>query len=940
MLKFFRNFSLLLLTAIFHISFATPIPPNKNLGTIHTSHFEIVYYAEQQDLAKHYAVQFEKAWIFLQGLFRTMPSERIVVVLNDSTDISNGFATRVPYPYIMLYPVLPDLNESISEYDAWSLELAVHELAHVLSFEPAHGVMKSLRTIFGNIVAPNLLLPTWWKEGLSVWAETAISEGGRLRSIYQESMLRAWYGEKNFQDFTIAQANEALPEWPWGARPYVFGSLVMSSLLEKQGEDTLKELVERHGSRVPFMFEGATKPLTGQTYEEIYSESLQDWESRASHQIEELSQEPFDNIVQISTGDLVVRSPTISSDSQYIAWVGQDERPEGRLKLSSLLGGGRIGPVDEVARGSIREARFFPQSNKILYNVIKPASQAESYSDFYVYDLSTKKSKRLTRALRGREGRVSDDESKIVFIGLEGGKTHLRLLDLQSEAVTTLLSSDFDERLASPLFLDSEKILLSRTSGGFEHLYVYDINTNALELFSQDASKMRRPAVHNKELYYLTDKNRVFNLYRHAAPGPLTHIKTNILDYAVHPNGQEMFAVLMTAGGTRLYHFPEFGQTPPRQQVPTAKPMLTKVTSLTPPTLESTEIKDADRSFRLWPQYWIPFISGSSAEDGILMSLSTSGQDPTLQHGYLLNLTYDTGVEEASYMGSYTNRTWKWPWFLQSLRLARAFVGSENLYYNQSHAISLMPDTSRFTENWSTTVSYLYTKYEDDFIIYERHGPQLGLAYSNVRQTLFMISPEEGWEAATNWTHFLKSSDLEAYNQYRVKGSLYWSRWLPQRHAISLEARALVTDQRIPSILGDSSTVYSSPLTSNYLIRGFFEGQFIGRNITNANLEFRFPIVAQTKGNGVFPFYVRRVHGAATVDAIAVDGFAYKESLETLVRAQQKDIFSSGGIELRADTTVGYLFPIQFVAGVHFPFQPEYREQPNVLIQVRGGFGF
>lgn len=261
----------------FKFAWTTPIPHDVDIKSLRTPHFEILYYAKQQDLAEHYARQLERAHHFLKPFFSTQPTAPIPVVLNDSTDLANGFATRVPYAYSMLFPVMPDLNETLSEPHEWSLELTTHELAHVLSFEPALGVMKPLRFVFGSVVAPNLLLPNWWKEGLSVWTETAIGQGGRLRSTYQSAALRDWVGEKDLREENVAMANETLPSWPWGARPYLFGSLAMGYLVSQYGEDRSSELIVRHGSRVPYFLSGATQPVVQKNYEEIYNEALNFW---------------------------------------------------------------------------------------------------------------------------------------------------------------------------------------------------------------------------------------------------------------------------------------------------------------------------------------------------------------------------------------------------------------------------------------------------------------------------------------------------------------------------------------------------------------------------------------------------------------------------------------------------------------------------------------
>ncbi len=919
------------------------MPPNQKLKALRTQHFEILYYAEQQELAELYAKQFERAWKFLDGVFLSKP-EKITVILNDSTDQANGFATRIPYPMIMLYPVVPDLNDTISEFETWSLELATHELTHVLQFEPATGFIGSLRTVFGTVIAPNLLMPGWWKEGMSVWSETAItSRGGRLRSIYQEAMLRAWYGEKDFLDFTIGQANESLPDWPYGSRPYLFGSLTMSYLIQKYGEASLQRIVEGHGNTIPYLYSSVTKEATRKDYVEIYEDSQANWEEKARGQIENLKKVPFDEPVHLTLPDVIVRSPSVSSDGKYLAWVGQLKKPFARLRVAPLLEHGQIGEVQSVVVGEIREARFFPKSNKIIFNEIRPANQAAQYSDLYLYDLDTKKKQRLTKNIRGREAQVNSSETELVFVGLKGGRTSLRLIDLQTKKLQTLFTAPFDERIASPLFLSDSEILYSHAIRGKESLFVFDLKTQSARPLELPGQRLRRPLKVGSDIWVMADLNRVFNLYKledKKLSNPKTHVKTTVWDYAVNPQDQSVYAVLMTGQGPRLFYFPSKILNKTVKELPRAPAMILHATSLQPAEEVKSEIQPAERPYKLWPQYWIPFVSGSTATNGVLVSLSTSGNDPSFQHSYEVGLLYDTGVNELSHSVGYMNRTTTWPWQIQSSRIARVLAGSPQAYFNDAHAVTIVPDTSGLSIDWATSFSYLYAKNEQRTVTYERDGPQVNLAYSTARPTLWGISIEEGVEANVAWNYFNKSQRLDEYNQYHFRGALYFNKWLPEHHVIAIEGRALSTDRRIPSILGDSSTIFPTPLTSSFLMRGYLEGHFIGRNIYNANLEYRLPLIGYATTRTLFPFFLKAIHGAVAVDGIALDGFGYQVSSNSFVPLKANRAFYSAGAEVRADTTVGYVLPLQFVFGVHSAFDRKYYDQPQVLVQIRSSFVF
>ena len=128
---------------------------------IHTKHFDVVVNAQQLDLGRYYARAAETAYSELSTVFDTM-TDRVVLVVNDTTDVSNGYATRIPYPHIMAYSVQTGEHDWLSENGDWPSLLITHELTHISQFEPATGFYKVLRPIFGEIIAPNLLMPTWW----------------------------------------------------------------------------------------------------------------------------------------------------------------------------------------------------------------------------------------------------------------------------------------------------------------------------------------------------------------------------------------------------------------------------------------------------------------------------------------------------------------------------------------------------------------------------------------------------------------------------------------------------------------------------------------------------------------------------------------------------------------------------------------------------------
>ena len=72
-----------------------------------------------------------------------------------------------------------------------------------------------------------------------------------------------------------------------------------------------------------------------------------------------------------------------------------------------------------------------------------------------------------------------------------------------------------------------------------------------------------------------------------------------------------------------------------------------------------------------------------------------------------------------------------------------------------------------------------------------------------------------------------------------------------------------------------------------------------------ANLEYRLPLWRVQRGLGTWPVFVRSVHGAVFADA----GQAWRSEFRS------RDVRQSFGIELSADTVLGYSLPVTVTAG-------------------------
>ena len=108
----------------------------------------------------------------------------------------------------------------------------MHELTHIVANDTGLGFYKVLRAVFGSWVKPNGIQPVWLTEGLAVFQETSLSNGGgRGRSPLLDSLLRVAVLEHKLSssDYTsLDRFNDSVPWWPGGNTAYLLGYTIQA----------------------------------------------------------------------------------------------------------------------------------------------------------------------------------------------------------------------------------------------------------------------------------------------------------------------------------------------------------------------------------------------------------------------------------------------------------------------------------------------------------------------------------------------------------------------------------------------------------------------------------------------------------------------------------------------------------------------------------------
>lgn len=950
-------------------SFTQEAPPSYEFKTIETAHFFIIYEKQQEPIGQFVANKLETAYKALDPFFSQKP-KKTTVIINDRTDIANGYATRIPYPHIMIYPVLPTATESLSDYGDWAFELLAHEYTHILTFEGARGFIRYLRPIFGSVVSPNALLPRWWKEGVAVQMETQLSNGGRLRSDYQDAMIRSFVLDDSFKKFKIYEINEFLPTWPEGQRPYMFGSLIWSQIVKEGGNKSIKTLHDRQAGRVPFFINTPFEEQLGSDYEKFFEDTLFVIEELALKQIDIIKQMPETTNVPLGLKTQYSMAPAISPDGKHLAVISvsyDDDRNVQILERNkkdnfifyepSQLEETEV--VDDIYRnsedhdnkhdgppgGSIQKVTWFPDSQRILYDKVDSVSPTQSYSDLYVYDIQTKTTHKLTQGLRAREGDISNDGKKIAFVKLGAFSTELSLLEIETKKVNTLFKAALQERVSYPVFISPTEILFSlRKISGEESLWLYNLETKGLSAFLTAYPQARFPMKVPNAILFTSTKNGIRNIYSYSLQSkqvsPVTHAYTGFMSFAVDPKSKDIYATKMTSQGPQIYYLSSNDHEKTSESLPSVAPLLgerypaTKKLPITAKPEETFSSQDYSPYGYLWPQYWIPFLASSSTDNRFLLQAQTGGHDPLKRHAYDLLINYDSATQKTSLEGSYVNHSFDWGWGGSYTQFTTYFVTANNKATYTSKSAFVLPNTWNISKNASLQFSAKDLITQTTSTEYYRQGIGVLFLYKDFSQPLALVSPKEGNSFYVGVNQYLKSGKYIDQSQYLLGGNFYFSKFLPQNHAFASKIDILYSPNKISPILGAATSsllLQQDPYTPNYLMRGYFTGHFVGETMINPKFEYRFPMREINRGHATDPFYLRRLHGALVMDGVFLEGSAYKtleNKFDNSVHTNQN--FWSVGLELRFDLNLAYQLPLTTIIGVYNPLGGVYAGNSTV----------
>lgn len=912
-------------------------PADVAWATRRSPHFEVIFRQGRDALGERVLRLAEQVHKVLAPYFPAGP-DLTRIVLADFQDSTNGYSLVFPWPHFVLFLSPPEPISQLSALDDWLLSLILHEYVHTLHIYPASGLWSPMRTVFGAWVVPNGMMPTHFHEGMATLLETELTAGGRGKSSSFRMGVRMAVkaGVWNKQDLPLDRFEATPTLWPLGVSPYFYGYYLHEELLARRGKKGIYDLTDAYSRNWPYFLDGPLQEVYGTTYEKLWDDIFAKTGARAKAEIEQISKAPLSELVKISQGGYYKWDVTLSPDGKRALYRKAD--PPGGPQLSLVDSQtGKIHKTIDFAAGPAPSICWGKRDGKDLLLHSKVARENNSgINHLSAFWLDEEESFRLEDAkgqsfahLHSVACRPSLGEiliyQEVATVG------HVRELRWETakkkEGVVKVLREWAlpTGTWVSSLLYQDEVPLIALREGLKTSLYRWQgkVPTKILEIPAH-AYNLRKGKHANEVLAIATldgrDEVWAFNTATKEATKVLSVLGG--LQSFDEKDGK-FLATSYEHGGYDVVKAKPIASA--RIKLSERKTPARKLASTEPVPISASESYFPLST--LLPRTWIPM--ALFVPDGAQFSVWIPGFDISQRHFYNIVGGYDTrGLPFAllDYNYRFANRVT----FDTGVSLLPSYLFVAKTFQERWGA-KLGVTTSLPFFPPSLRIGAIYRKIESSPLGLANRsvGADISLSYRfGVEQKPLSISPTGGTRLSISHSQFFTvlGSDDNYYSTVAAIEQHLGAPWAGE-HAFYLALRGGYTEGN--SIFNSYYVAGGELMLSQgrgyFLNRGFQPESLLGRQVVNANFEYRFPLFRVDRGISLLPFHLRNLHAALTWDMTTTDlGTRHPRDTYTSTRRNLFKVFyQSVGGELRSEWNMFFYLPTQIRFGLYHGFGGE-----------------
>ncbi len=662
--------------------------PHLRWRTLDTRYFRFYFTADAAPWTRDLASRIDAAHDAVAALVGSTPSKRVMVIVEDPNNVSNGFALPLlDHPLIFLWPTPPDPASALAN-GSWSDQLSIHEFAHIahLTRESRNPAIRRLAHLLPVKFGPVALhAPRWVAEGYATFVEGRIVRGlGRSHGVMRPAVLRQWAIEGQLPTYA---ALDGSPRFEGGDMAYLAGSAFLEWLAARSGDSSVVHLWRRMSARVPRSFDEAFTGVYGASPDELYGR----FAAELTHDALDVSgggPQPSllatgaDTLPRAGEGTLVKRlhwatgAPAVSPGDSMLAFVMSDRERVPRVVILSLNRSAsdstararvralardpedvmavppRAPPLEIVARlgprggVSFAEPRFFADGSHVLLSALAARGDGALRRDLFVWNWRTGAVQRITHGAGIRHADVSANES-IVADRCAGGRCDLVRVELATGAITVLAAGDASHRYDRPRFSrDGRTIAFAVQLRDRWRVATMPATGGPASLASDDGASEYSPvfARGDSDLVLTSEAGGIANIVRLDRATGAHAALTNVTGAAFYPDASTagmVYFLRLHARGLDIARASLDSALPP-QAVARAESVRARYpwAATQPPGggRDSLDVEQIprDRAYGLGPREQRLLVSASWASEGKSAGLAYAGTDPVGKLTWLL----------------------------------------------------------------------------------------------------------------------------------------------------------------------------------------------------------------------------------------------------------------------------------------------------------------
>jgi len=818
---------------------AAKYPPSQHWREISRGRFTVIFPAARSLEAEAALAAATGLQGRLADFWRAPSLARTRIVLDDSTDQPNGFATFFPFNLVGVNLAEPTPDSELATSRGWLDLVLAHELTHLFTLNAASDLGRSLRRVFGSLplLYSAAQMPPWAIEGLAVYGESRFSRDGRLDHAPYRLMLDAARRDGLFPDWSRIDGLPAA--WPGPSAKYLFGAGFMEFLAATYGADRLRLYLDRVAARLLLISSSRDfKNTFGAPLGKLWQEYETSVPAARRPAAEPVTKEGFSN-----------RYPCALARSS-LAYYHRDFRGRGTVETIDLPSG-RCKVL--IGMDAVNSLHFAGKEGKLYLSASDLFHSFSDFSDLYEFDLKQGRLKRLSRGGRLSHPVRHENSGSIYCIQRRNGRCRLALFSEKTGEAKSI-SMAFAGMSQLSLSPDGSRLAAAaKPAGGPWGIAVF-MESGALDRFltvaGSDLSQPRWPD--NEKILFVVSGRETSSLASYALDvnsgwrldDPQL---AGARQFDLSSDGREIFFTYFSGRGE------EIGRRP-TAAIPLSPLEITATSGIPEAAPDSaTTTPGRSRPYRplrdLLPHWWSPALRAGG--DEVQAGIMTGGQDSLGIHSYNLEGYYGLSSRQPNLLFSYA-----YDGLFPTLSLAYSdtidyYRGSQNWLRSRELKLALLwPLRLRKRSQLHAYADLHYEKrsYVEEWGQYDVPGSfngfRLSLGFNSAREYYDSVSPADGVRfALQGFVHPEGLGNDRANRAIQADLRGYTSLFRPGVLAWRLAAAKSWEAGRIYYEMG--GRMAESGLTSSHpfrLLRGFAAGDFRGDQGWQFNLEYRRPL--------------------------------------------------------------------------------------------------